>query len=91
VASEDEMQKPYTVSELDALRKVVENKWVWGSYRIDPRTRYSRSYKETEKVKAVEELVRTHMIAGHYADDLLASEPPIPPEAWLGTTEEDGL
>jgi hypothetical protein len=90
VASEDEMEKPYTVSELNALRKVVENKWVWGTYRVDPRTRYSRTYKETEKIKAVEELVRTHMIAGHYAEDLIQSEPPIPPEAWM-PKEEDGL
>ena len=66
------MDRAYTVSEIDALRRVVENKWLYGLYR--PRTGTSRSYSSSEKELAVEQRVRTHMLAGHTADDLLASE-----------------
>lgn len=65
----------YTVAELDALRSAVERKWLYGTYRIRRMGGISRSYRETEKTSCVEEMVRTHMLAGHTADDLLASEP----------------
>jgi hypothetical protein len=69
------MDRAYTVSEIDALRDAVENKWLWGSYSGPSRDAdFSRAYKPEEKQKAVEEMVRTHMIAGHSAEDLLASE-----------------
>lgn len=68
-------ERSYTVSELDALRNAVERKWLFGSYRLGIQCRMSRSYREEEKTKAVEEIVRTHMLAGHTADDLYASEP----------------
>ena len=67
------MERSYTVHELEALRRVVENKYLWGSYGPFC-SGSSRSYREDEKIKAVEEQVRTHMLAGHTADDLLASE-----------------
>ena len=98
------MERKYSVAEIDALRKVVEQKWLWGRYsgpprfprNVTPQTPYtdkfgnsygspievpwgvsSRVYKETEKTAAVEQLVvRTHMLAGHTAEDLLASEQP---------------
>lgn len=69
--------RAYTVFELDALRGVVEHKWLFGRYKHPPQegmTYLSRSYKEEDKVKAVEEIVRTHMLAGHTAEMLLASE-----------------
>lgn len=68
--------RSYTVSELDALRDVMENKYLYGSYGGPPRVHggfMSRSYREDEKVKAVEEMVRTAMIAGHTAEDYLAA------------------
>ena len=34
----------------------------------------SRSYNEGEKTACVEELVRTHMLAGHTVEDLLATD-----------------
>jgi hypothetical protein len=67
-------ERAYTVRELDELREVVEHKWVWGSYRPLPGVRQSRTYSPREKTKCVEELVRTHMIAGHTAEDLIKSE-----------------
>jgi hypothetical protein len=68
-------ERAYTVSELDALRRAAENKWLFGSYGNSPgKIRFSRSHKQEEKAVAVEEMVRTHMLAGHTADDLYASE-----------------
>lgn len=68
------IDRAYTVAEIDQLREVVENKWLWGTYRRISGAGYSRSYSGNEKTTAVEQLVRTHMLAGHTADDLLASE-----------------
>lgn len=68
--------RPYTVEELDELRSIVEHKWLFGCYtpqRHESGISFSRSYKEHEKDIAVEQLVRTHMVAGHTAADLLAS------------------
>lgn len=68
-------EKAYTVSQLDALRDAVENKWLWGSYNGPSGDgSFSRAYKPDEKQKAVEEMVRSHMLAGHSAEDLLESE-----------------
>ena len=70
-------ERAYTVSELDALRSVVENKWLFGTYGRqlhESGISISRSYREDEKAVCVEQLVRTHMLAGHTAEDLLQSE-----------------
>lgn len=67
--------RSYTVKELDRLRAVINNKYLFGHY--DPnrnRGGWSRSYNEKEQTIAVEEMVHTHMQAGHTADDLIASE-----------------
>lgn len=72
------MERSYTVRELDDLRQAIETKWLFGRYRLVERgdcTSYqSRNYNETDKIKSVEKLVRTHMLAGHTAADLYASE-----------------
>lgn len=68
-------ERAYTVSEINDLRQVVETKWLWGSYNLSQHSGgMSRSFNENERAKAVEEMVRTHMLAGHTAADLLASE-----------------
>ncbi len=69
----------YTVHEIDALRRAVGNKYLYGTYRLALGTNTSRTYNEDEKMRAVEEQVRTFMLAGLTADDLLASEAPSPP------------
>lgn len=66
--------RAYTVSELNALRQAVENKWLWGAYRGPRGNGASRPYREEEKIAAVEQMVRTHMLAGHTANDLYATE-----------------
>jgi len=63
----------YTVREIDALRQAVTNMWLYGSYNLVG-SGCSRVYVEQEKTRCVEELVRTHMLAGHTAEDLYASE-----------------
>lgn len=68
--------KRYTVRELNMLRGVCERKYLYGTYDVPMHGGVSRGYMEAEKVRAVEEMVRTHMIAGHTAEDLLDSERP---------------
>ena len=65
----------YTVAEIDALRGVVEMKFLFGTYNLLSGCHNSRAYRAEEKEKAVEERVRTHMLAGHTAQDLIDSEP----------------
>ena len=66
-------ERAYTVKELDALRDAVENKFLWGRYNGPHEGQFS-TYDHNEMTKTVEERVRTHMLAGHTAEDLLASE-----------------
>ena len=66
--------RKYSVAEIDALREVVERHYLFGTYRLSARRGASISYREDEKNKIVEERVRTHMMAGHTADDLIASD-----------------
>lgn len=64
------MERAYTVREVDELRQAVEHRWLYGTTRQSPGTTVSRVFKSEEKEKCVEELLRTHMIAGHTAQDL---------------------
>lgn len=65
----------YTPLELDDLRRVVSAKWLYGRYQPRPGIR-SRPHGIAELAVSVEEMVRTHMMAGHTADMLVASELP---------------
>ena len=65
------MSRAYTVKEIAELREVVSDKLVFGSYRGVG----VGSYSEPEHTTKVEEIVRTHMMAGHTANDLRDSEP----------------
>lgn len=67
------MDRKYSVLELDHLRQVVRSKFLFGSYRLPNGGGSSRSYREDEMVRTVEEEVRTHMMAGHTAEDLTNS------------------
>jgi hypothetical protein len=74
--------RAYTVKDIDALRGVIEQKLDWGYYtgphREDGVTGSicGAMWRQGERTQAVEEHVRTHMLAGHTAADLLASEAP---------------
>ena len=63
----------YSVEEIDKLRRVVTERWTWGSTESTS-NRVSRSYSEPERTLEVEQIVRTHMLAGHYAEDILESD-----------------
>lgn len=63
------MERAYTVTELDDLRWRVRDKVLFGSYR--PGNAVSRSHNAGEVDQTVEARVRTHMLAGHTAADLI--------------------
>jgi hypothetical protein len=69
-------ERAYAVNEIEALRRAVENKWLFGSYGQQVGTCSSRVYDSTEKTQCVEHIVRTWMLAGKTAEDLYASERP---------------
>jgi hypothetical protein len=74
-------KRSYTVNEVDALRRAINNQYLYGSYNPTQNSgiSMSRSYREDEKASVVEEMVRTAMLVGHTADDLYASERPNQP------------
>lgn len=82
-------ERAYTVKELDKLRAAVEQRWLYGTTKLTPgMLRMSCSYKEEEKTKCVEQIVRTHMLAGHTARDLYDEDNkpyPLPDPASLST------
>ena len=67
-------ERRYTVAEIDSLRHAHEMKYLYGSYAGPRNNQCSRSYSPVEKDTVVEQWVRTSMLAGHTADDLIASE-----------------
>lgn len=73
-------ERAYTIQEIDDLRECCRNRYIWGRYSGAPLWTdreghgFSRSYKEHEMLSAAEEMVRTHMLAGHTAQDLLSAE-----------------
>lgn len=66
--------RQYTVKEIDELRRCCETKFLYGFYRFpesnEVRHYTSRASYEWERSRIVEEMVRTHMLAGHTAKDL---------------------
>lgn len=63
--------RAYTVREIDGLRACCREMYLWGSYSGPSMySTMSRQYKEQDMVFAVEEMVRTHMMAGLTAQDL---------------------
>lgn len=73
--------RSYTVKEIDELRRACEDRWLYGTSMPKGGAYFSRTYREDEKVKCVEEIVRTHMLAGHTAQDIYdADRKPAPQE-----------
>lgn len=69
----EEMERAYTVSEIDALRNACEARWLFGTTNMQG-TFHSRSYKSEEKDFGVEQLVRTYMMAGKIAEDIYEAD-----------------
>mgnify|MGYP003534181388 CR=1 FL=1 len=59
----------YSIVEIDELRRMCENKYLFGEY-FPTGDCVSHSYREEVKVRAVEETLRTLMIAGITADKI---------------------
>lgn len=70
------MKREYSVEETNDLRKALENKYLFGFYSDEKcnQSMSSRAYLQAEKDKEVEDRLRTHMLAGHTAEDLIKSE-----------------
>lgn len=78
--------RAYTVKEIDALRQAGEDRYLYGSTYTPPpppghtgglyNHRMSRSYRESDKAATVEEMVRTYMLAGITAKDIIEADRP---------------
>jgi hypothetical protein len=68
------MSRSYTVEEIDALRRVCEMRWIWGSSILPANGGTSRCYRSEDKDRGVEELVRTAILAGHTANDIYEAD-----------------
>jgi len=64
------MSRAYTVAEIDALRQLCESKYLFGTFFPKSIGFCSRSFRESDKILAVEEMVRTYMLAGITANDI---------------------
>lgn len=68
-------ERAYTVSEIDKLRLICDERWLTGTTFYHPELpSYGRSYKEYERIREVEEHVRTYMLAGILAEEIRASD-----------------
>ena len=62
--------KKYSVADIDDLRRTVEQIYLWGNTILTAGASVSRCYRPEEKETAVEERVRTYMLAGITGQDL---------------------
>lgn len=67
-------ERAYTVREIDALRSACRDKVLWGSYSGPDGDVVSQIFGRGEVESRAEEMVRTFMLAGLTARDLLASD-----------------
>lgn len=66
------MQRRYTLTEIDQMRRAVETKWLFGLWPHEMTgSQYTgRTYCESEKAAGVEEMLRTYMAAGMGPEDM---------------------
>lgn len=65
--------KQYSVEAIDAMRSLCRNKILFGAY-VPKSNMISKAYVENELFFQIEEMVRTHMMAGNTPDDLRESK-----------------
>lgn len=70
------MERRYTVAEIDDLRRMCDLRFLFGTTYPSNETRWSHSYQAGERERAVEEMVRTYLLAGITADDIRAADMP---------------
>lgn len=71
------IERAYTVTELDELRRACRNRLTWGNSlgaQFLPGETFKMGHGCSES--SVEEFVRTHMMAGHVAEDLYLADKP---------------
>lgn len=68
------IERAYTVREIDDLRAACRSRWLWGTTNPARMVGCSRSYRAEEEAVAVEQLVRTYMLAGITAADIRAED-----------------
>ncbi len=61
--------RSYTVAEIDDLREACTLRWLFGT-AFPTFGSQGRVYNQEQKVRCVEELVRTYMLAGIIAEDI---------------------
>lgn len=67
-------ERAYTVKEIDALRKACGERVLWGTTKPLAGCVSSDCFAPGETETLTEELVRTHMLAGHTAEDIYAAD-----------------
>ena len=69
-------ERAYTVSEIDALRNAVKERYMFGTTYVPPghTGRGGLTYRENEMMMAVEQQTRTFMLAGITAEDIVAED-----------------
>lgn len=72
----------YTVREIEALRQAESNQYLYGTYGQPQGNCMSRSYREDEMTRTVEERVRTDMMAGLTAEDLRGNSAALNSKEW---------
>lgn len=75
------MKKAYTVKEIDALRNACDERYM---SRYVPGAVYT-GYSDSKRILAVEEMVRTYMLAGITAEDIIEADRPKDAARALGT------
>jgi hypothetical protein len=70
------MERSYTVKEIDDLRRCVEDRILFGTCVLPRGGASSGGYREQDLQVTVEQRVRTHMLAGHTAQDLIEADTP---------------
>lgn len=64
----------YSIKEIDELRKACQDRYLYGTTKKFSGSRMSRSFKEVEMNKSVEESVRTYIAAGIKAEDIIKED-----------------
>lgn len=86
-------ERRYTVAEIDALRRCHETYYSFRCYSQENVSNDFVTYRETDRAIVVEQQVRTSMLAGITAEDLIASDSArfaTPRTVPSGETTDDG-
>lgn len=69
--------RTYTVKEIDELRDACEMRYEFGTTHL-PNGGVGRSHRESDKIVAVEEMIRTYIAAGITGADIRNADKQVP-------------